>query len=414
MKIVFVITRGDSVGGAHIHVRDLSRQLMALGHHVTVVVGGAGAYTAELERAGIPFRSLQFLTREIRPRQEGRALLELRGVLAELRPDLVSTHSSKAGLLGRLAARSLGVPALFTAHGWAFTEGVPESQRRFYTLAERLLAPLSRRIITVSEHDRQLALRRRVAPAHRLVTVHNGMPLLSGDALARPQHAPPTLVMVARFQEQKDHATLLRALAGLQTLPWTLELIGDGPLEAQTMALAAELGLAARVQFLGARSDVAERLRSAQIFVLATHWEGFPRSILEAMRAGLPVVASDVGGVRESVEDGVTGRVVPPADVDALRLALAGLIGSPQERQRLGDRGREVFLEQFTFTRMFAQTLEVYQQVLGRPLTSPATAAPDAAPRGAGSPDAGSPDAGRAGGGRRAPATPDITGQPPG
>lgn len=367
MNMVFVITRGDSVGGAHIHVRDLSLQLLAQGHTVTVVVGGAGAYTSELERAGVPLRSLRHLTREIRLRQEGRAFLELRRVLTELQPDLVSTHSSKAGLLGRLAARSLGIPALFTAHGWAFTEGVPQRQRQFYTLTERLLSPLTRRIITVSEHDRQLALRLHVAPAHRLVTVHNGMPLLGG-ALAQPQKGPPTLVMVARFQEQKDHTTLLRALAGLQELPWSLELIGDGPLEGAMRALAAELGLAQRVQFMGARSDVAERLRAAQVFVLASHWEGFPRSILEAMRSGLPVVASDVGGVRESVQDGVNGRVVPPADIDALRLALHALIVSPQDRQRLGNRGRELFLAHFSFARMFAQTTAVYREVLGREL----------------------------------------------
>lgn len=365
MKIAFVITRGDSIGGAHIHVRDLSLHLLAQGHSVTVIVGGQGDYTQELERVGVPHRSLAFLTREIRPRQELRALLELRGVLAEVQPDLVSTHSSKAGLLGRVAAWSLGLPVIFTAHGWAFTDGVPVRERRFYTVAERLLAPLARRIITVSEYDRQLARRHRVASERRLVTVHNGMPRLRGQMLARPDTQPPTLVMVARFQEQKDHATLLRALAGLTALPWTLELIGDGPLLPEMQALAAELQLTDRVNFLGARRDVAERLQAAHVFVLATHWEGFPRSILEAMRAGLPVVASAVGGVSEAVTDGVTGRVVPPADVAALRDALGGLISSPVERQQLGERGRAVFLAEFTFDHMLEHTLAVYRQVLG-------------------------------------------------
>ncbi|WP_309570546.1 glycosyltransferase family 4 protein [Deinococcus sp.] len=376
MNIAFVITRGDSIGGAHIHVRDLSLHLLTQGHAVTVIVGGAGEYTQELERAGVPVRSLKFLTREIRPRQELRALLELRGVLAELRPDLVSMHSSKAGLLGRLAAWSLGIPAIFTAHGWAFTDGVPARERQFYTVAERVMAPLARRIITVSGYDRQLALRHRVAGERRLVTVHNGMPLLPEQVPAEPDMQPPTLVMVARFQEQKDHATLLRALAGLTDLPWTLELIGDGPLLPDMQALTAELGLVERVRFLGARRDVAERLQRAQVFVLATHWEGFPRSILEAMRAGLPVVASAVGGVSESVTDGVTGRVVPPADVAALREALGTLISSPDERRSMGERGRAAFLDEFTFTHMLGHTLDVYREVLGTRSLPPSPPAP--------------------------------------
>ncbi|WP_412028191.1 glycosyltransferase family 4 protein [Deinococcus yunweiensis] len=365
MNIAFVITRGDSIGGAHIHVRDLALHLLRSGHRATVIVGGEGEYTSELERAGVPYRHLELLTREIRPRQELRALLELRSVLHELRPDLVSTHSSKAGLLGRAAARSLGLPVLFTAHGWAFTDGVPERERRLYLHAERVTAPLAARIITVSGYDRQLALRHHVASARRMVAIHNGMPLRPDLAPAQPQAGPPTLVMVARFQEQKDHATLLRALSGLTEWPWTLDLIGDGPLLGATRALATSLGLEERVRFLGSRRDVAEQLQQAQVFVLATHWEGFPRSILEAMRAGLPVVASDVGGVSESVTDGVTGRVVPPADVDALRGALSELIRSPDLRRSMGEHGRARFLADFTFEHMVTRTLDIYREVLG-------------------------------------------------
>ncbi len=367
MNVAYVITRSDAVGGAHVHVRDLAQHLLERGHRATVLVGGEGPYLSELARLGIPYRALPSLTRDVRPARDLRAWAELRQSLAELRPDLVSTHSSKAGLLGRLAARSLGLPVLFTAHGWAFTEGIPEGERRRYILAERAMAPLANRIVTVSDYDRQLALREGVAPAAKLVTVHNGMPCLDLDSVAAADRDPPTMVMVARFEPQKDHATLLRALVPLRAWPWTLELIGDGPLLPDARRLAQELGLDGRVRFLGARGDVAERLREAQVFVLASRWEGFPRSILEAMRAGLPVVASDVGGVHESVEEGVTGWLVPPGDEGTLTHSLFRLLTSPGERQRMGQAGREAFWARFTFPQMLTNTLAVYDQVLGGP-----------------------------------------------
>jgi glycosyltransferase involved in cell wall biosynthesis len=171
--------------------------------------------------------------------------------------------------------------------------------------------------------------------------------------------------MVARFEEQKDHATLFRALAGLGDLAWQLELVGDGPLFSEAVALAKQLGIASRTQFLGFRRDVTRRLADAQVFLLITNWEGFPRSILEAMRAGLPVVASDVGGNAESVRDGETGFIVPRGDVASLRTALARLIADPELRMRFGALGRRRFEERFTFERMCEKTFAVYRDVVG-------------------------------------------------
>jgi glycosyltransferase involved in cell wall biosynthesis len=169
--------------------------------------------------------------------------------------------------------------------------------------------------------------------------------------------------MVARFQEQKDHALLLTALSGLRDRPWQLELIGDGPLQPAVEEQARRLGLDRQVQFLGVRRDVAERLARSQLFVLATRWEGFPYTTLEAMRAGLPVIASDVGGVREAVAHGETGFLVPRGDVEALRRRLSELLAAPELRRRLGAAGRRSFETTFTFERMIDKTAAVYQAV---------------------------------------------------
>lgn len=346
------------------HVRDLASALQAAGHEVTVLSGGTRRLSSATGELACAHRSLPALVRPINPLLDARALRQIRATLADLQPDLLSTHSSKAGWLGRMAARTLGIPTLFTAHGWAFTEGVPQPQRVAYLWAERLVGRLAARIITVSEHDRQLALRHRVAPPDRLITVHNGMPDVEPALRAHPEVDPPKLVMVARFGPQKDHKGLFQALANLRHLHWSLDLVGEGEGREVVERWVQSAGLADRVRFLGARDDVAEILSQAQIFVLVSRWEGLPRSILEAMRAGLPVVASDAGGVREAVDHERTGLLVPRGDVDGLRAALQRLIEAPGLRGVMGVAGRTRYEERFTFDRMLQETLAVYEEVL--------------------------------------------------
>ncbi len=366
MKIVYLITRSEPFGGAQVHVRDLARAFKDRQYDIQVLVGSEGPFTEDLRASGIPVLTLRHLVRPLHPGQDPRAFLEVRAALRALRPALVSTHSSKAGWIGRAAARSLGIPVVFTAHGWAFTEGVPAVQRGTYWLAERLAAPLSSRVITVSEHDRQLAIRLGVLPAQKVVTVHNGMPDVLSPSLGGPSASPLRMTMVARFQDQKDHGLLLTALSGLMGIPWELDLIGDGPLQAAVEAQARRLGIAERVRFLGLRRDVAELLAQSQLFVLATRWEGFPYTILEAMRAGLPVVASDVGGVQEAVVHGETGFLVPRGDEQALRQRLSDMLASPDLRRRFGAAGRQRFEATFTFDRMIDKTAAVYHEAARR------------------------------------------------
>jgi glycosyltransferase involved in cell wall biosynthesis len=367
MRIAYVITRADDIGGAQIHVRDLARQLREDGHEATVLAGARGPLSEQLERLDVPFEEIPSLLRPIRPLRDLRAFFELRRALGRLRPDLVSTHSSKAGLLGRAAARSLGIPTLFTAHGWAFTDGVDRVSRVLYRALERAAVPLTDRIVTVSRHDGALAGQLGNAAVRKTRVIHNGMHDIPETLLADASGEPARLVMVARFGDQKDHATLLRALAELDAPGWQLELIGSGPLLAKTRELAQRLGLTERVDFVGVRHDVSARLARAHTFVLATHWEGFPRSIIEAMRAGLPVVASDVGGISESVEDGVTGFLVPAGDVSRLLDRLRKIVDSPAVRHELGSASRRRYEQHFRFERMYGETVGVYEEVLAKP-----------------------------------------------
>jgi glycosyltransferase involved in cell wall biosynthesis len=368
--VAFVITRGDAVGGATVHVRDMARYLLDRGDRATVLVGktksGSDEAIAELLRHGIPCVPISRLQRAIHPVYDIAAVSELVRVLRTVKPDLVSTHTAKAGLLGRIAARAVGIPAIFTPHGWAITDRISAVSGRFFRFAEQCAAPMAHTIVNVCDAERQLARAHRIAPLHKLAVIHNGVRDVPASLRADASVDPPRLIMVARFEAPKDHELVLRALIPLGAFHWQMEFVGDGPLAESTRALAVESGLGNRVHFTGHSSNTAERLSKSQIFVLASRSEGFPRSILEAMRAGLPVVASDVGGVAEAVVDRQTGFVIPRDDLASLTQALASLIVRADLRREFGRAGRLRYELNFTFDQMAAKTTALYERVLNR------------------------------------------------
>ncbi|MCH9680059.1 MAG: glycosyltransferase family 4 protein [Deltaproteobacteria bacterium] len=363
-KIAFVITRSDAIGGAQIHVCDLAAALQDTGHDVRVWVGGDGPFVDLLGARGVSVRSLEHLVAPISPRTDMRAALELRRALAAYQPDLVTLHSSKAGVVGRLATRGLGVPVIFTAHGWAFVEGVPRRQAMVYRRAERLLAPLADRIITVSQFDKQLAANARVGRPDQVVCVPNGVRDVRPELRADPGAGPPRLTVVARLDVPKDPFTLLKALHALRDRAFSLEWIGDGPRRLPAQRLAASLGLEDRVQFVGSRDDVPARLARSSMLLLPTDREGLPLCILEGMRAGLPVVASAVGGIPEAVADGQTGRLVLPRDVSSLSHAIGALLDNPAARTKMGAAGRQRYEARFSFARQYMGTVGVYRSLV--------------------------------------------------
>lgn len=356
--LMLVITKAER-GGAQTHVLELLR----LRDHaqITVVAGDDGFLLEEARALGLETVVIPDLIAPLDPIHDLRALVALTRLFRQRQPDLVHLHSSKAGLLGRVAAKLSGIPAVFTAHGWAFAEGVPVQRRQLAIWAERLASPLSAAIIAVSAYDRDLAVRLNVT--RKAVVIHNALPHSSLPA-PRPAQAirPVRLAMVARFAAAKDQFLLLRAAAAFpETEVW---LIGDGETRPQAEALTRHLGMADRVKFWGNRKDVDQLLAESDVFCLCSHYEGFPISILEAMRAGLPVLASNVGGVAEAVRDGETGLLVAHHDVAHWRLALAKVVDDQGLRRQLGTAGRARFEAEFTAAPMLERTWRVYQRIL--------------------------------------------------
>lgn len=364
MRIAYIITRADDVGGGQVHVRDLAGEFLAQGHEVTVLAGGSGRFFDELDGLRIPRYSIRNMTMPISPLKDVLALFEIIRALRKIRPDIVAAHNAKAGLLGRFASALLGCPTVFTPHGWSISDRISARKGKLFRRLERLASLVSARIVNVCEYELSLALQYRVAAPGKLAVVHNGVKDVAETLRADVTRNPPRLAMIARMAPPKDHALLLDALSGLQHLPWSLDLIGDGPLEADIRSQASRLGIENRIRFLGFRDHPASALQAAQIFVLTSRSEAFPYTILEAMRAGLPVVASDVGGIGEAVVAGHSGLLAPVGDAKVLQRHLALLIGDPALRKEYGDNGRRKYLKHFTFERMFRTTLGVYQDAL--------------------------------------------------
>lgn len=364
MKVLFCITRSDTVGGVQVHVSQMAAWLIRQGNEAVVMTGGEGVFCDELRSLGVPYVVSRRLGRDISVARDLAAIVEFRQKYKDFAPDIISLHSSKAGLIGRLASIGLGIPVLFTAHGWAFTEGIPAGRAKVFRTLERIMASLADRIITVSEFDRSLALRAGVGRPEQLIAVHNGMTDSELVANAGSENHPVVITSVARLDEQKDHRTLFLALSCLKRRDWVLNLVGDGSLRAALLDLAETLNLSENIRFLGFRRDVDEILAASHIFVLSTNWEGLPRSILEAMRTALPVIATDAGGSAETIEEGRSGFVVPVKDVETLADRLDRLIAEATERGRMGAAGRARYEQFFTFERMARENLKIYRELV--------------------------------------------------
>jgi glycosyltransferase involved in cell wall biosynthesis len=362
MKVAYVITKSE-FGGAQEYLRILMSSMRQ--YDRLLITGDTGYLTETAARLDVPYQICKGLIHPVRPWQDFKAMINMYRLLRDEKPDLVHANSSKAGVIARVAALFAGVPAVFTAHGWAFTEGADRRGAEFYKWVERLSSFITRQIICVSDYDAALARRYDVVEGSQVMTVHNGIPDLP-NCVSALDNEVPRIVMVARFAAPKDYQTLLHAAAMLGDLDFRLQCVGDGPLLEQCKALSSALGLSERVEFTGASGKVADILRAADIFALISRWEGFPISVLEGMRAGLPVVATRVGGIPEAVTDGVTGMLVAPNSHIELATALRRLIADDSLRKRMGGAGRERYLSHFTSERMIGETVGVYESIFAR------------------------------------------------
>jgi glycosyltransferase involved in cell wall biosynthesis len=299
------------------------------------------------------------------------ALGRLYRLLRQERPIILHAWMIHANVLGRALGRLAGVAIIITSRRNVSIGG----KRR--EAINRVTAGLGDRAIAVCELARQVEIEQTKVLPEKVVTIYNGVEADMFSQVA-PQSAVqarsafgiPTDVLlvgsVGRFRLQKGFVDLLVAMRQVDehVSGTRLLLVGDGDLQDDLEAKTLSLGLDKVVTFAGMRSDVPKILKALDVFVLPSWWEGMPNAVLEAMAAGLPVVATAVGGTPEVVVDGVTGLLVPPHDPDSLAQAIVRLLGDPDLRRRMGQAGQDRVGQQFSVEKMVEQTQTLYEQLV--------------------------------------------------
>ncbi len=382
MKIVHIITRLILGGAQENTLLSIEGQQDEWGDDVTLITGPSiGPEGSLLERAAAGHRQVRILPelrRAIDPWKDWRSHQTLKLWLAELQPDIVHTHSSKAGVLGRSAAWRLGLPVVHTIHGSPFHAYQSRVAYQAYRWAEAWAARRCDRLISVCDAMTTQYVAAGIASPDKFVTVYSGMevepflnPPRSRDEVRRELgYSPQEIVVakVARLFGLKGHEDVIaaapRVLAANPNVRFLF--IGDGLLQAALQQQIAQLGLTPYFQFTGLvpPQRVPELLGASDMVVHCSLREGLARVLPQGLLAGRPVISYDIDGAREVVLPQQTGCLLAPRDIPALTAAILELAGDQGLRERLGATGRRLFTEQFRAQTMTRRLREIYQEVL--------------------------------------------------
>lgn len=353
LKVCHIITQLE-LGGAQQNTLYTVRHLDRARFAPSLLAGPGGILDADAAAIDdLEFRSIPTLVRPISPLRDLRALVTLVRELRRIAPEIVHTHSSKAGVLGRLAAALARVPiVIHTVHGWGFHDGQQPLKRRLFVALEKLVAPLTTQWVAVSQANAHTGAAQGIASEERFVVIRSGVELkafraAAGNGRLRRElgidQAVPLVGMVACLKPQKSPVDFVRVAARVaRDLPNAqFVLAGDGDLRGEVEAAVAQSSLGDRFHLLGWRRDPEVVVGDLDLLVLTSRHEGLPRVAPEAMAAGKPVVATDVDGTAEAVCSGETGYVHPYGAIESLAASVVRILRDPQERERLGRGGRE-------------------------------------------------------------------------
>lgn len=381
VKVAHIVTRLD-FGGAQqntLHtVEHLDRERFE-----PLLVCGRGGYLDDRTRAlgpsGSPVRTrfIEDLDRSVSPLRDLMAFLQLYAVLSEEKPEIVHTHSSKAGILGRLAAALAGVPVIVhTFHGFGFHEGMPKPVRAAYVLLERISALFSSRLVFVSKANMGYARSYRIGAPEAYRLIRSGVRLSDfpaaiesrrkkRESLGVPADAP-LVVCVGNLKPQKNARDFVRAARAVcGKMPEArFVFVGEGPLRGELEDEVRGAGLKDRILFPGWRKDTGELLAAADVFFLTSLWEGLPRALVEAMKSGLPCVAYSVDGVSDILRDGVNGFAVEPRDWAQAGRRVAELLKDRRLRARLGAQAAASIGDEFDIDGMVRSQEKLYSELV--------------------------------------------------
>jgi glycosyltransferase involved in cell wall biosynthesis len=364
IRVVY-LSHAFMVGGAEEMVYNLVRHLPPRFEPHVCCIHEPGPIGEEIRSTGVPFSVLGLNPGLRRPWD----VLRIKQYLGAVRPTIVHTFLLTASLYGRLSALLAGVPIVIGTE-----VNIYERKRRHHAIAERLLMKGTDAVVASAGSVREFYIDQVHADPARVEVIYNAVDWSQLDgarnrAAMRAELGVPAEVplagIIARLTEQKAHRVLFDAMARTPALaPLHLMVVGDGELRDELRARAVALGIEPRVHFLGARRDLGSLLAAVDIFVMPSLWEGLPLSMVLAMGAGLPVVATRVAGIPEVVQDDVTGLLVPPGDATPLGAALGRLVADVALRNRLGAAARAFVRPRFGVDGYVSAVTALYDRLL--------------------------------------------------
>ena len=400
MRIMHLSTRLILGGSQENTVLSCEGQL-ARGHDVALVYGPIFGPEGSLHERVSTFRSddgsaidlieTPNLVRELAPLRDRRCQHELRAIIRDWKPDVVHTHSSKAGILGRMAAWRERVPfVVHTIHGLPFHPYESRWRNAIYILSERFAARRCHSIVCVADAMREQALAKGIGRREQYTTIYSGMEV---EAFLNPRWSRAevraelelhdddfVLGTVARLAELKGHDDLLDALGAMMRADRTLKLlwVGDGWHRERLLGRVRAMGIEGQVLTTGLVPPeiVPKYLQAMDALAHPSYREGLPRTVPQALLCGIPVIAYDVDGTKEICRDGETGRLVKPGDLEGLRSAMEWMIEHPEQRRAMGVRGRSLCAERFPASVMVEQLERLYEAGLAGNRAAGDTAAP--------------------------------------
>ena len=373
-KILYIITQSE-LGGAQSYVFDLAKNLkeeyeisvaFGLSRNQRGEPGDDGELAKSLKGEGIAGFILPHLKRSISPINDLLAFFEIKRLIKKLKPDIIHLNSSKISILGSLAARSLNPGKsriIYTAHGWVFNEPMPGIKKAFYLWAEKFTARFKDKIICVSEFDRQIALREKVAPAEKLITIYNGIGPINflprDEARKKLNLRPDSLVIgsIGNLYQTKGYEYFIEAAFSLISknpqLPLQFVVIGEGGERKNLEALINKRHLEKQFILTGRIPDAAQLLKAFDVYLCSSVKEGLSYTLIEASLAGLPLVATNVGGNPEIIEDISKHRLVEPKNKNSLADSIVSCLNNNTEAAYGKNK--------FSINDFLAKTKNIYQ-----------------------------------------------------
>jgi glycosyltransferase involved in cell wall biosynthesis len=369
---------GDSqFGGGAVLILRIAKEAALRGDHVAILSTNP-QFQEAIRRIGLEVVDLDCIWREIRPFRDLAGLLRLRRYLRNEHYDIVHTHTSKAGLVGRAASFYAGIPAIFhTVHGFAFHEESSWLAVKCYSLLERLAAKWCSKIVTVSKYHRAWALDLGICKENHIVAIPNGIspervtPSRERAAFRAELGVGPdevVLVSAGRLAPQKGIEYLVDAvrMLGAQGVRPRVVLAGDGPMRAAIEQQVRDNGLERQFVFLGFRTDIADILNAGDIAVMPTEREGLSISLLEAMAAGKPIITTTIGSNLEVTENGRFARLITPKNTAQLAEAILATLRDREAAAAIGKQAQAHFYETYTEQVMLDSYMKLYDEFSGQ------------------------------------------------